>query len=161
MKVKRCRPQNQDPLILLLNSTVSLFSCLLLSSSWSNSWPLRIRILTLHIPALLLTKSWTSLIYRIRRLRHIQTLRICLPSLSPSCAEFHSSPRCSTSFLCEPNRRLFSESTKCVYRLALQSFACSEMLFFNYKDLFSCTVIWSKASLLFSKCLVYISLYPP
>ena len=34
---------------------VSLFCCLLLSSSWSNPWPIRIIILTLHIPALLPT----------------------------------------------------------------------------------------------------------
>ena len=44
---------------------------------------------------------------RIRRLLCIQSLRICLLSLSPSCVEFHSSPSCSRSFLCVPSRRLF------------------------------------------------------
>ena len=115
--------------ILSLFLTNSVLSVLLLSSSWSNPWPIGIRILTLRIPALLLTKSWTSLISQIRRLRSIQTLRICPLALSPSCAVFHSSPWCSTIFLRVPNRGLFSKSPTCVCRLALQSFACSKMFF--------------------------------
>ena len=50
MSSAKSRPSNT-----IFRLTVSLFCCLLLSSSWSNPWPVRIRILKLHIPALLPT----------------------------------------------------------------------------------------------------------
>ena len=65
-----------------------------------------------------LLRSWLCCIARLRR---IKILRIYLLSRSLSCAEFHSSPWCSTCFLCEPSRRMSWAPPVCLLHLLFAS----------------------------------------
>ena len=97
MTVVQCYLRNQGPPALLWNSTLSLFSCLPLPSSWPN--PSTAHSKPPYMPAITLTIlsgiPWLLMI-------------------------FHRLSLCTES-------KVFSKSKKCAYRPTLHSFACSKM----------------------------------
>ena len=149
MTVVQYHLQSQGPPALLWNSTVSFFCCLLLPPSWTSPRPVRIRILTSHTPAFLLTWSWTDLMSHFHQQLNTQSPGICLRSLSTSCVVSHSFSWQASSVY--PIKSFFKIHTHSQYLVQDVSW---------YTNLFSCTPLWSKPSLFLWKLFVHTSLDP-
>ena len=155
----QCHLWNQGPAALLWNSSLSLFSCLLLPSLWPNPNTTRIGIAISYSPVL--PQTWTQISQMSHSCRQLctQSPRICPLSLSPSCLVPHNLAWYSIGFLCVQVQRRFQSLEQSAHT-DLPSTHLPARRCVKYKDVFSCTFLGSKPSLLLSKFLVYAFLDP-